>query len=311
MTTTETPAVAKLGIEDISDPAPDDIRLWSVTSIIGVLDKPALLHWSAEQAALAAVASARSLAARITEEGEEPVVKWLRDARFRKPKGRLSATSLGTCAHAGCEEYAITGVRPDRARLADIVRAEGGARFDGIDNEVPVLERMLDRFDDWLQRFTPAYEAVEVVVYHPTYGYAGQCDGFLVIDGVRYIIDYKSSRDGFDSRGRPKTPYSEAALQLAAYRFAECAATWRARRMEQFRRRYYLLSDVERGRAVPVPQVEGGLVIHLTPDHCEAFPVRCDERVHEAFLFVQEAARWVNGLASEVVGMPLAHGGND
>jgi hypothetical protein len=303
--------LAELGqaIDDIDKAAPEDLRLWSVTTIIGCLDKPALLYWAAEQTALAAVASARSLPSRIDEEGEEPVTKWLRDARFRRPKGRLSAASLGTCAHNACEEYALTGTRPDRARLADIIRQEGGARFDGVDNELPVLERMLDQFDGWLQRFTPSYQATEVVVYHPTMGYAGTADAFLTIDGVRLIGDYKSSRDGFDSRGNAKSPYPEAALQLAAYRYAEFAAVWRPRRIEQFRRRYYLLSDVERDRAVPVPEVDGGVVIHLTPDHCEAFSVRCDERVHEAFLFIQEACRWVNGLSKEVVGMPLVPGG--
>jgi hypothetical protein len=168
---------------------------------------------------------------------------------------------------------------------------------------------MLDRFDHWLQRFTPAYQATEVVVYHPTYGYAGQADGFLTVDGVRLIIDYKTSRDGYDAKGNPKTPYPEAALQLAAYRYAEGAAVWRPRRIEQFRRRYYLLSDAERDRAVPVPEVDGGAVIHITPDHCELFPVRCDQQVHEAFLYVQEASRWVNGLSKNVIGMPMVPGG--
>lgn len=310
MTTTDTPVTDQLGQapNDNAKAGADDLRLWSVTTIIGCLDKPALLYWAAEQTALAAVASARTIPARVEEEGEEPVIKWLRDARFRRPKGRLSAASLGTCAHNAAEEYALTGQRPDRARLAEILRNEGGARFDGVDNELPVLERMLDQFDGWLQRFTPSYQATEVVVYHPTMGYAGTADAFLSIDGVPYIVDYKTSRDGFDSRGNAKSPYPEAALQLAAYRYAEFAAVWRPRRMEQFRRRYYLLSDVERDRAVPVPEVEGGLVIHLTPDHCEAFPVRCDEAVHQAFLFVQEAARWVNGLSKQVVGMPLTRG---
>lgn len=295
--------------EDVAQAEPSDLRLWSVTTIIGCLDKPALLYWAAEQTALAAVASAGSLSTRLQEEGEQPVVKWLRDARFRRPKGRLSTASLGTCCHQACEEYALTGQRPGPGRLAEIVRQEGGARFDGVDGEVAVLGKMLDRFDDWLQRFTPAYQATEVVVYHPTMGYAGTADAFLSIDGVPLIADYKTSREGFDSRGNPKSPYPEAALQLAAYRYAEFAAVWRPRRIERFRRRYYLLSDAERERAVPVPQVDGGIVIHVTPDHCEAFPVRCDERVHEAFLFVQEASRWVNGLSKDVIGMPMVPGG--
>ena len=293
---------------DVTDAPDGDMRLWSVTTIIGCLDKPALLYWAAEQTALAAVGSIGSLTVRLNEEGQEPVVKWLRDARFRRPKGRLSNASLGTCAHQACEEYALTGTRPDAGRMGEIVRTEGGARFDGVDAEVPVLSKMLDRFDGWLSRAQPSYDAAEVVVYHPTYGYAGTADAFLTIDGVPLIADYKTSREGYDSKGNAKTPYPEAALQLAAYRYAECAAVWRPRRIEKFRRRYYLLSDVERDQAVPVPQVDGGIVIHITPDHCEAFSVRCDERVHEAFLFVQEASRWVNDTSKSVIGMPLITG---
>lgn len=122
---------------------------------------------------------------------------------------------------------------------------------------------------------------------------------------MRLIVDYKTSRDGYDGRGNPKSPYPEAALQLAAYRYAELAAVWRPRRLERFRRRYYLLGADERDRAVPVPQVDGGAVIHLTPDHCEIFPVRCDEAVHEAFLFVQEAARWHLETSRDVIGRPM------
>ena len=291
--------------EDVKDEAPEDIRLWSVTTIIGCLDKPGLLYWAAEQSALAACSVAKTLAARIEEDGEEATVKWLRDARFRRPKGKLSAAQLGTCAHQACEEYALTGERPSTGRLTEIIRQEAGPKFDGLAHEVPVLNQMLNQFDAWLERAQPSYQATEVVVYHPTYGYAGSADAFLTIDGVPLIVDYKTSREGFDKDGRPKAPYPEAALQLAAYRYAEFAAVWRPRRIEKFRRRYYLLSEAEREKAVPVPQVDGGAVIHLTPDHCEIFPVRCDERVHEAFLFVQEASRWVNETSKNVVGMPL------
>lgn len=308
MTTLDTAELLGQAPDDVTQAGDGDLRLWSVTTIIGALDKPALLYWAAEQAALAAVRIASTLPDRIVQEGEAEVVKWLRDARFRRPKGILSNASLGTVAHQCCEEYALTGTRPDRGRIAEILRIEGGARFDGVDAETPVVEKMLDQFDGWLQRFQPAFQATEVVVYHPTYGYAGCSDAFLTIDGVRLIVDYKTSREGFDKEGRPKTPYAEAALQLAAYRYAEFAAVWRPRRIEKFRRRYYLLSDAERERAVPVPEVDGGAVIHLTPDHCEIFPVRCDQRVHEAFLYVQEASRWLNTTSKDVVGMPMVRG---
>jgi hypothetical protein len=291
--------------EEVKEERPDDQRLWSVTTIIGVLDKPALKWWAAEEAAKAAVSIAGTLPQRIAEDGEAEVIDWLRRAMNRRPKGRLTAAALGSCAHEACETYALTGVRPGPDELAGLVRREGGQRFGGVKAEVAVLERMLDRFDGWLQRFTPTYDATEVVVYHPEYGYAGQADAFLRIDGVRLLVDYKSSRDGFDRQGRPKSPYPEAALQIAAYRHARLAAVWRPRRIERFRRRYYLLSDAERDRSVPVPEVDGGAVIHLTPDHCEVFPVRCDEAVHERFLYVQEAARWHLEMSRDAIGLPM------
>jgi len=265
-------------------PADDDERMWSVTTIIGALDKPALLYWAAEQTALAAVASAKSLPARIDEEGAAEVVKWLRDARFRRNKAERSAAELGTAVHEACESYALTGQRPD------------------VDAEV---QPFLDQFDAWAQEFQPEYQAAEVTVYNPTYGYAGTCDAFLTVGGVRFIADYKTTRKSFDNRGNPTGPYPEVALQLAAYRHAEMAAVWRPRRMEQYRRRYYLLGQAEREMAVPVPEVDTGLVIHITPDHCDAYPVECGPDIFEAFLFVQEAARWSFQTSKTVIGRPL------
>ena len=278
--------VAELGQPalDGQKPADDDERHWSVTTILGCLKAEGLLYWTAEEAAKAAVNSAASLQARIEEEGREAVIKWLRDARFRRAKGERTAAELGTEVHAACEAYALTGQRPD------------------VDAEV---QPFLDQFDRWAQEFQPVYQAAEVTVYSPSYGYAGTCDAFLTLGGVRCIVDYKSSRKSFDNRGNPTTPYPEVALQLAAYRHAEMAAVWRPRRMEQYRRRYYLLGASEREMAVPVPEVDTGLVIHITPDHCDAYPVECGPDIFEAFLFVQEAARWQFQTSKTVIGRPL------
>lgn len=279
---------------DGASPAAGDREFLSVTTILGVMDKPALMFWSAEQAALAAIHSESTWRGMLADDDpdcphDDPTrcdaLKWLRDARFRRPKGVRSATELGTMVHAACEEYALTGVKPD------------------VDPEV---QPFLDRFDEWLHRFQPEYQATEVTVYHPQLGYAGTTDAFLTIDGVRYIVDYKSTRKAVDGRGKPTTPYPEqVALQLAAYRWATHAAVWRPRRMERFRRRIYLLGDEEQELAQPVPEVDTGLVIHITPDGCEAYPMRCDEEVFEAYLAVQDAARWMFDTSRHVMSDPL------
>jgi hypothetical protein len=275
-------------------PDDGDRQMWSVTTILGAVDKPALLYWAAEQTALAAIHSTSTWQGMLADDDPHcqhtdaascAVVKWLRDARMRKPKGMRSATQLGTDVHGACESYALTGTRPD------------------VDPEVTLF---VEQFDRWLQKFTPSYQATEVTVYHPELGYAGTCDGFLTIDGVRFIADYKTSRRHLDSRGQPSTPYPEqVGLQLAAYRWAQYAAVWRARRTEKFKRRYYLLSDTELAMAQPVPEVDAGLVIHITPEGCEAYPITCDESVFDAYLAVQDVARWLWQDSRTVMNHPL------
>lgn len=282
------PTVEVGSLVDVKTPDADDLRFWSVTTIIGTLAKEGLIYWSAEEAVKAAVRVAKSLPARIEEEGEEAVIKWLRDARFRQPKGQRSAAELGSAVHAACEEYALTGVRPE------------------VDDEVlPFLEQ----FDGWCERWQPEYFMAEASVYNLTYGIAGTLDAGLTIQGVPLVTDYKSTRKDVDGSGRPTGPYPEVGLQLAAYRHMELVATFAARRYERFRRRYYLLSEAEQALSAPMPKFDGGLCIHITPKRCVAYPVRCDEEVFESFLYVLEGARWALETSKSVIGAPLELGG--
>jgi hypothetical protein len=295
--------------DDVKKPDDADARLWSVTTIIGCLDKPALLYWTADETARAAIRTDRTWKAMLDEQGEEETISWLSGARFRGNKDQLTSAQLGTVVHSCCEQYALTGQRPQDNEIASFIRQENNTLTKGgIERETVVVNQMLDQFDRWLQLWQPSYQAAEVTVYSPTYGYAGTCDGFLTIDGVPLIVDYKTSRKSYDKNGKPTGPYPEAALQLAGYRYAEMAAVWRPRRYEKYRRRYYLLSPEEQAAAVPVPDVEGGVIIHITPEHCEAYPVRCDKEVHERFLFVQEAARWHYEMSKDAIGLPMVKG---
>lgn len=271
---------------DIKKAEPDDQRFWSITTILGVLDKPALMYWAAEQAAEAAVSVAKSLPDRIEEEGQAAVVKWLRDARFRQPKDQRSAADLGTAVHEALEQLALTGSMP------------------AVDDEV---RPFLEQFDRWAQKWQPEYEAAELTVYSPKYGYAGTADGIMKVDGMRVNFDYKTTRKSIDSTGKRTGPYPEVGLQIAAARYAEFAATWRPRRTTRYNRRYYLLGEDERAQAVKVPEVDGGLVIHITPEHCDAYPVLCDESVFTSFLYILEAARYQFEQSKTIIGDPLTH----
>lgn len=269
-------------------PDEQDARYWSVTTLIGALDKPALQPWAALRTAEAAVDDMAIWTHRLEHEGRASAIDYLKNSRFRGAgKGARSATDLGKAVHAACEHAAIHG------------------QFLPMHANDTELRPFLLQFRRFLKDFEPKYIAAEVTVFSPTYGYAGTCDAFMEIDGVRYIVDYKTSREDLDARGNPKGPYPEVALQLAAYRYAELAAVWRARAHLQQKRRYYLLSETERSLAVPVPEVDHGLVIYLTPERYGVYPVRCDESIHDLFLAVIDAARFVLDVGSTVIGNPL------
>lgn len=292
-------------VEDIKKADPTDLRHWSTTTIIGVLDKPALVYWAANETAKAAVNNVAAWRAIAESDGPEEAEKWIAGARFRGGKGQLTAASLGTSMHAACEEFVLTGARPDDTQLAQIVASNGKLNAAAVTSEVAVMNTMLDRFSEFLDRFQPVYQASEVTVFHPDFAYAGTADGFFTIDGMRLIFDIKTTREPRDGQGNLKSPYPEVALQLASYRWASLAAVWRPRRVMEFRRRYYVLSSSERELAVPVPEVDGGAVVHITPEHCELFPVRCDEAIFERFLHVIEVARWKFEMEQHVIGAPL------
>ena len=95
-------------------PAGDDLRLWSVTTIIGALDKPALVYWSAEQTALAAVHQQGAWQG-LAEANPDEAVEWLKNARFKRQPGQRSAAELGTAVHDAAAPTAPPAVPPAAA----------------------------------------------------------------------------------------------------------------------------------------------------------------------------------------------------
>src|SRR5690606_17586071 len=117
-------------------------------TIIGALDKPALIYWSAEQTARAAVEDLAVWKA-MADRDPNDAIDWLKKARFRTKPGERTAAELGTAVHEACEEYVLTGSRPDVE---------------------PDVEPFLIQFEKWCERVQPEYQAAEVTVYNPTYG---------------------------------------------------------------------------------------------------------------------------------------------
>lgn len=289
---------------------PGDEALWSVTTIIGILDKPALVPWAVGETAEQVVDDVKGLLYRLENDGREETIDWVKRLRWRTD-GRLKASDLGTVAHGLFDEYAINGTRPEVVPELHPDFAKDRSLLD--ERDLHDLRRMLDQFDRFLAEFQPEYLATEVVVYDPKirpdgsdgFGHAGQADCFLSINGIPLIGDYKTSRKSWTKSGAERGPYPEVGLQLAAYRYSQMAAVWRARRYKSQGRRYYLLSEAEKAAALPVPEVDNGVAIYVTPDRYGVYPVRCGAGQYEAFLYCLEMARWSFNESKHVVGNPM------
>jgi len=283
------------GTTVVAGAGPDDALYYSVTSILGAVNSggDGLVWWARYGTADIAVSRPAAWS------GQEPAeaVKWLAQAHEHQAKVNRDTGSL---VHAAIEQWTLTGTRPN---LADLPAPEAA--------DPARAEVYLDHFGDWLDLAQPEYEAAELVVYSPGRGYAGTLDAIAKVGGVPWLIDYKTHHEGYDRNGRPKRPYAEqVALQLVAYQRAEWAALFRARRVEQaFSPRLYALSATERAHAMPVPQVEAGLCVYLTPDHCLAYPILLADTAWRGFLHATEVYRWLKHDSKAVMGAPLDLGG--
>lgn len=285
---------------DVAEANANDQRYFSVTTILKAIPSPALEYWSIKMAAESAVDSPDLIQLMLKDQGRNEAVKWICGARYRRPKITLGADQLGTCVHKVCEKYALDGERPDGDWIEQLVMSHAAPTVDA-EKELAVVHTMVDQFDGWCQRFSPTPIAAEMSVYSDTYRYAGTLDSIMSIDGVTFLVDFKTRREPLDNKGNEQRPYPDTALQLAAYRHAEVAPIVRARRTEEFRRRYYLLSPDERETCAKVPEVDRAMCLIITPSSCEAWPMRCDEEVFKYFLYCRENFRWLEQVSKRVV----------
>lgn len=307
MSTTALPFTAQAEADEASPAKPGDDRLWSVTTVCKTVGTPdGLIYWSVARAADCALDDAELIMS-MAERSRDTARKFIIDARWR-PRAGLSLTDadVGTWFHSLAEEWVVTGARPPRDRVVALYPGKPDALLPG---DLDAVGLLLNSFDLWLTHHQPEYHAAELTVYNRRFNYAGTLDGICSINGDRWVLDYKTSLDrDVDQRKGRKRPFHSSALQLTGYRFAEFAAVWRARRYEVHSRRYYLLSQTERGMALPMPQVDGGLVVHVTPDHADSIRATCDEDTfRDGFRAALAAARWVYLLADDALDLPGAH----
>lgn len=229
-------------------------RYWSVTTIInGGVPKPALINWAKKFTAEYAVDHFDAFATLVNDD-RDGAIEWLKGAAYRD---RDRKADLGTELHTATEAYILGKPMPPWS--------------------LPVRP-IMENFVQFLEDYEPEYMATEASVFSKSERYAGTLDAIADIGGRRYLIDVKSG----------KGIYSEIALQLAAYRFAE----------------FIGLPD---GSEAPMHKVDACAALHLPADGrgYELTEVRADEEIHKAFLYVRECFRWTAETSKGVLLGPI------
>jgi len=163
---------------------------WSVTTILGILPKPALPYWAAKKAAEYAADNQTAITELLKDEegGRDAVVDLIKRAPWRYSEKRMD---IGTHVHQAIEAH-VTG-RP----------------FPPIEDERTA--NLVGHFHQFLADWQPTFEASEMTVFNRTQKYAGTLDAIVVIDGQRLLLDVKTGSG----------VYPEAGMQIAMYRMAE------------------------------------------------------------------------------------------
>lgn len=240
-------------------------RFWSVTTVIGALNKPAIPGWAAKRAAEFAVDNSEAWLALARTGQKKAAVDLIKGAPWRE---RDDASDIGTAVHAAVEAYTL-------------------------DRPMPAFPEAIAghmvQFQRFLEAFQPKFEMAEATVYHRGHKWAGTTDGVCVFGaapkglerliGKRTIIDYKTSNEGRQGHGI----YPEVGLQLSAYAHGEFVG----------------LID---GTEAPMPEIEEGAAVWLRSDKWALVPVRVDDLVYQSFRYVIEAFRFQQDIAPTVLG---------
>lgn len=158
----------------------------SVTTLTGILDKPALPKWAARGAATWAANNPDQLAAL-------GFGAFVAQAAAAPWAARDKAAERGTRIHAAAESLITTGtVQPED------------------EDDLPMIERAADFLDRW--DASPVITEAKIYRDDPWHAlrYAGRLDSVADLrDGSRWLLDYKTGG-----------VYREVVLQLAGYRAA-------------------------------------------------------------------------------------------
>lgn len=238
----------------------DGAKIPGATTVIGILDKPGLKQWAANEGATYAVEQWDRLS-------DMPMLERLDAIRYAYKNTVRKASVRGTRIHALGEK---------------IAHGEDVQVPDEYLGPVTAYARFLDRWQiETLYTETP--------VCHTGHRYGGTLDAIvstpLLADGAPIMLDVKTG----------KSVYNETALQLAAYRFCDLALVDPPEGTPNAPRK-----RTPDPVAVAMPATdETAYVAHVLEDDVELVPADAGEGTWKQFLYALQLWRWKSASADD------------
>lgn len=152
----------------------DGDELDATSSIVGTLDKPALLRWYETQSAIGAVQAERM--GELSGVDEADYVDRLKELGLGASAKRDEGADRGNAIHAAFHTLAVDGRPPNPAAFAALAR--------------PWVRGAVGA---WLA-MAPQTVSAEEIVCHPELRYGGRPDLIALVDGKLTLIDYKTGK---------------------------------------------------------------------------------------------------------------------
>ena len=243
------------------------VDLPSVTFILGVVGKPALMNWAAKmerEMCIQAAADFYEDCARVSPMSRAAYTMSLNEriGKLRSHQREVAkAQEIGAQAHALIEWHT-------RKMMGQEVGPEPTVR------EEALLAFM--SWQDWAKEVDLKPILTEQVIYSLTYGYAGTCDLFANIEGVPTLVDYKSSKAIYlTESGCQASAYAAALREMGHGDAKRCMIVRLPKTLEdpQF-------------EVMRVDEVVAGRVGLISPDLAQAY-------LFQKFLATYELWKWV------------------
>lgn len=159
------------------------------------------------------------------------------------------------------------------------------------------LKSFVKYFNEFIEVCEPEFIFLEETVWSDSHGYAGSFDAFAILHGEgagplkgkRLFMDWKTTRSGV---------HEEVALQLTGYRNGDSLVR-------------------PDGSRVPMPESDGGAVLHVRPEGWALVPVETNPFEIDGqevdpmayFLALREVFDWDTQVKKHVISNPVVGGG--